>query len=50
MPKPRLHSVVEVDSPRPDGHVFLPVILCFGFFCSLFFWSRRTWCVATSSC
>lgn len=31
MPKPRLHSVVEMDGWRPDGHVFLPVTLCFGF-------------------
>lgn len=37
MPKPRLHSVVEMDSWRPDGHVFLPVILCFGFLFFVFF-------------
>lgn len=32
MPKPRLHSVVEMDSWRPDGHVVLPVILFFFLF------------------
>lgn len=37
MPKPRLHSVVEMDSWRPDGHVFLPVILLFWIFVFCFF-------------